>query len=52
MADKVETSLRKVEVVSNALEVIRNVYFHEKEKKDALIQECIDILEREIKELR
>lgn len=52
MADKVETSLRKVEVVSNALEVIRNVYFHEKEKKDSLMQDCIDILEKEIRELK
>lgn len=51
MADKLETSLRKLEVVSNALEVVRNVYFHEKEQKDALVNTCIAIIEKEVKEI-
>ena len=52
MADKLETSLRKLEVVSNALEVVRNVYFHEKEQKDDLVNSCISIIEKEIKDIK
>lgn len=52
MADKLETSLRRLEVVSNALEVVRNVYFQEKEQKDNLVNDCISIIEKDIKDLK
>lgn len=52
MADKLEMSLRRLEVVSNALEVVRNVYFHEKEQKDNLVNDCISIIEKEVKEIK
>lgn len=52
MADKLETSLRRLEVISNTLEVVRNVYFHEKEQKDALVNSCIAIIEKDVKEIK
>lgn len=53
MADnKLETSLRKLEVVSKTLDVVRNVYFYEKDRKDKLINDCLEIVEDGIKEVK
>lgn len=52
MHDEVELELRKVEVVSKTLEVVRNVYFYEKEKKDKMITDCLDIIETSLERIK
>lgn len=48
----VELELRKVEVVSKTLEVIRNVYFYEKEKKDKMITDCLNVIETSLEKIQ
>jgi hypothetical protein len=53
MADnKLENSLRKLEVLSKTIEVVRNVYFYEKERKDKLIENCLTIIENEVDQVK
>ena len=51
MSDE-ELELRKIEVISKTLEVVRNVYFYEKEKKDKMITDCLNVIESSLERIR